>query len=138
MVRMQGQLSDESTSNSRRVTSSYRGRGARGRGRGKYPKPYHRDTYNDHSEHQLRSKQSDTQTRYQSEDLQSLEYENDDVAVLDDRENMEEDLYDDRPVQDTGLDSINENNRSHHDTDRMNDHYDHSDGAGNKVMTPIF
>lgn len=140
MVR-KGQLSDESTSNSRRG-SSYRGRG-RGRGRGRYQKNYHRDqTYNDHSEHQ-RSKQDD-QARYISEDPNSLDYEDTTGGLLEDRVNME-DLYDDRPVQETGLDAINEG-RSLQDRipgpgERNDDHYPGNDinaeVMGNKVMVQL-
>jgi hypothetical protein len=121
MGRNKGHISDETTSHSRRESTS-RGRG-RGRGRGRYSKGYYRNSsQNDHSE--LRKyKQSDNR-QYPSEDInQSLDYEE---GGLEDRMSME-DLYDDRPLNESGMEAMNEG-RSLHDRislpgERKNDAY---------------
>lgn len=141
MVRNKGHVSDDNTPNSPRE-SSYRGRGrARGRARGRYSKNLSRNnfTYDHH-----RSKQSDDSNRsFVAEDSnQSLDYE-DSIGGASLADRPMEDLYDDRPAPDPGLETVNEGHplqeRISLSGDR-NDHYQapaEVTGANLMVLCPF-
>jgi hypothetical protein len=102
-------ISDEGTSISRRGESSYRGRG-RGRGRGRYSKNYRGNYHNSNNYHNSSNNNyhDHSEDQHTSEDVgkeesnQPLDYEGSTARQsLADRINME-DLYDDRPIEESG------------------------------------
>lgn len=137
MVRNKGHVSDDNTPNSPRE-SSYRGRGrGRGRVRGRYSKSFGRNNFNTYDPH--RSKQSDDSNRsFIAEDSnQTLDYEDSIGGGLADRMTID-DLYDDRSVQDTGLETVSEGRPLQERISLPRDRNDHYQGsvevAGNNLM----